>query len=295
MRRGAGADAAENAFLARQLPGHGERIVVVHLDHFVDDAEVQHVGHEARADALNLVPAGLQRLSLHLLRDDRAGDRLHRNRLERRFALLDDFADAGDGAAGADAGDEDVDLAVGVAPELFRCGLAMDLGIGRVLELLRHERIRNGPEHLFRLGDRAVHALLARREHDLGAERLQQPAALEAHCLGHGDNKAVTLGGTGEGQTDAGVAAGRFDDGGVLVDLALAFGGLDHADADAVLDRPERGDILELYRGRGLGVTDHAPQLYERRLADRLRDAVVNPSAKRLRHGNNLRFGKSVP
>jgi hypothetical protein len=39
---------------------------------------------------------------------------------------LDDFAAAGDGAARADGGDEDVDLAVGVGPELFGRGLRVE-------------------------------------------------------------------------------------------------------------------------------------------------------------------------
>ena len=34
---------------------------------------------------------------------------------------------------------EDVDLAVGVAPDFFGRRLAMDLGVGRILELLGHE------------------------------------------------------------------------------------------------------------------------------------------------------------
>ena len=53
------------------------------------------------------------------------------------------LAHAGDGAAGADAGDEDVDLAVGVAPDLLGGGVAVDLRVGRVLELLRHEVARS--------------------------------------------------------------------------------------------------------------------------------------------------------
>ena len=55
------------------------------------------------------------------------------------------------------------------SPDLLGRGLAVNLRVGRVLELLRHERFRLAAEfleQLFRLGDRAVHALLARRQHD---------------------------------------------------------------------------------------------------------------------------------
>src|SRR5207302_909270 len=81
-------------------------------------------GNEAGANALDLVPAGLDLLALHLLRDHRTRDRLDRDRLEARLALLDHFTDAGDGAAGADAGDENVRLAVGVVPDLLGGGAA---------------------------------------------------------------------------------------------------------------------------------------------------------------------------
>src|SRR5205823_1202316 len=117
--RSAAADAAQDALLPRQPARHLEGRIVVDLDHLVDDAKVQHAGNEAGADALDLVRAGLERLAVHLLRDDRAVRRLDGDRLEARLARLDDLADAGDGAAGADARDEDVHLAVGVAPDFL--------------------------------------------------------------------------------------------------------------------------------------------------------------------------------
>ena len=62
------------------------------------------------------VPFGEQRRVGRLDGDDlRAGD-----------ALLEHLADAGDRAARADAGDEVVDLAVGVADDLLGRGLAVD-------------------------------------------------------------------------------------------------------------------------------------------------------------------------
>src|SRR5205085_1846647 len=132
---GAAADAAQHALLAGQAPGHLERVLVLHLDHLVNDVHVQDARDEAGADALDLVAARLERLALLGLGDDRAGHRLDGDALEARLALLDDFADAGDGAAGADAGDQDVGLAVGVAPDLLGGGAAVDLRVGRVLEL----------------------------------------------------------------------------------------------------------------------------------------------------------------
>ena len=115
---------------------------------------------------------------------------------------------------------EDVDLAVGVAPDLLGRRLAVNLRVGRVLELLRHEGVRRILDQLLGLGDGALHALLGRRQHDLGPERLEQPPPFQAHALGHGHDQLVAARGTGERQADAGVAAGRLDDDRVLVDLA---------------------------------------------------------------------------
>src|SRR5262249_29180281 len=129
MGGGAGADAAQDALFAGHAPSHDEGVVILNLDDLVHDAEVEHIGHEAGADTLDLVPAGLQGLALHLLRDHRAGHRLDGDALEARLALLDDLADAGNGAARADAGHEDVTLAVGVAPDFLGGGLAVDLRV----------------------------------------------------------------------------------------------------------------------------------------------------------------------
>src|SRR5262249_27533312 len=68
--------------------------------------------------------------------------------------------------------------------------------------------------------------------------------------------------------------------------------------ADTVLDRPERVEVLQLGSHRGLGVTDHAPQSDQRRLANGLGDVLVDLATKRLgeRHGYSsaLREWKKV-
>ena len=79
---------------------------------FVDEVGVEDAGNEAGADALDLVRAGLA------AGEHGAVGRFDGDGLELWLALLDVAGDAGDGAAGADAGDEDVDLAVGVIPDL---------------------------------------------------------------------------------------------------------------------------------------------------------------------------------
>ena len=61
-----------------------------------------------------------------------------RDHLDVGAALLQHLADAGDRAAGPDARDEGVDLAVEVGPDLLGRRAAVDLGVGGVRELHRH-------------------------------------------------------------------------------------------------------------------------------------------------------------
>ena len=54
----------------------------------------------------------------------------------------------------------------------------------------------------------------------------------------------------------------------VRLDLAVAFGGVDHRHADAVLDRPERVEVFGLADDDGFEIADEAAETDQRRLAD---------------------------
>ena len=69
--------------------------------------------------ALNLVRPGLERLAGQRLRDDRGILWLDGDRLEAGLARADDLDTAGDGAAGADGGDEDIHLAARYRPRFL--------------------------------------------------------------------------------------------------------------------------------------------------------------------------------
>ena len=146
------------------------------------------------------------------LADDRRVGRLDRHGGDGlAFGVLDVAADAGQRAAGADAGDEYVDVAVGVFPDFRAGGFFMDRRVGRVAELLQDQvTIRVGGDDLFRFGDGAFHAFRPFGQYQIGAQRLEQLAALDAHGFRHGQRQLVTACGGNEGQRDAGVAAGRL-------------------------------------------------------------------------------------
>src|SRR5580698_4062585 len=93
-------NAAGNALVARHRPRGLDRGGAVDLDDLVDHRTVEDLRNEAGADALNLVRRMLA------AGQDRALLRLHGDDPQRRLARLQDLADSGDGAAGADAGHE---------------------------------------------------------------------------------------------------------------------------------------------------------------------------------------------
>ena len=81
-------------------------------------------------------------------------------------------------------GDEGVEAAVGVAQDLLGRRAAVDLRVGRVVELLRHEVAVVLAHQLLGGEHGARHALDRRREDQLGAVALQQLAPLHAHVSG---------------------------------------------------------------------------------------------------------------
>ena len=104
----------------------------------------------------------------------------------------------------------------------------MYLGVGGVVELLRHEVAGVLLHELFRGEHRAGHAFNRRGEHELRAVTLQQLATLTAHVVRHGQDQVVALGGRDHRQAYARVTTRRFDDGGAGLQAAGSLGLLDH-------------------------------------------------------------------
>ena len=144
--------------------------------------------------------------------DQLARRRLDRHDLHRRLLLLEVAPDAHERAARAEAGDEDVDLGA-VAPDLrARCPRSARAGWrGCRTGTGTHERRVVGAE-LLRHADRAVAALVGGRQHDLGAEDLEQLAALDRHVLRHHDAQPVAAAAGDHREADARVARRRLED-----------------------------------------------------------------------------------
>ena len=139
------------------------------------------------------------------------------------LVLLDEPRNTGDGAAGSDAGDENIDFAVGVVPD-FRSGcLEVNFRVGGILKLLRHVEVWVFG-NFGRLVDRPLHAIGSRREDQRCTERTQHQPSFARHGVGHGERERVTASGANIRQRNARVAAGRLDDLHSRFEYAALFG-----------------------------------------------------------------------
>jgi hypothetical protein len=176
----------------------------------------------------------------------RGRGRFHRNELGVRLAFFNHLGHTGNGATGADAGHEDVHLAVGVAPDLFGGGFAVDRRVGRVLELLWHEIPLVGLGKFLSLGDGPRHALSTRGQDEFGAVGQQQLPPFDTHGFGHGQDETVAARRGYLGERDAGVTAGRLKDDGFRCDEAGCLGGVDQRHPKTVLHAGRRVERFQL-------------------------------------------------
>ncbi|MPM37749.1 hypothetical protein SDC9_84368 [bioreactor metagenome] len=268
-KRGAAGDSDQQSFLAGGFASGMPGVLGGYRDHFVDQFAVENFGNEIGADALQFVRTGMA------AGEQRRVGGFDGDDLDFRTALLEIASDAGQGAAGADPGDEGVDLACAILPE-FGCGTAeMGVGIGRGGKLLGNESAGMLGLEFQRGVDRALHAFGARRQDQLRTVGGQQFAPLDAHGFRHGQDELVALDRGGEGQADAGVAAGGFDDQGSGREFAVAFGGFDHGQTDPVLDAA--AGIEKFDFGQEFGSLGRKPvDPHQRSVADGAQDAGVN-------------------
>ena len=143
-----GGDAHQNAFLVADQAASGKGVVIFDGNDLVVDLGVQHVGDEACADALDLVRTG------GALAQDRGGSGLNGHDLDAGILALE-YWPTPVMVRRCDAGYKDVDLAVGVVPDLGAGGGDMSLGVGRVDELAGDEGVGDLFCQLVGLGDSA--------------------------------------------------------------------------------------------------------------------------------------------
>ena len=107
-----GGNAHEHTLAMADKFSRSKGVVIRNGDDLVINAGIQHVRHKARTNALDLVR------TRSALAQDRGGGGFHGDDLDSGLALLEELARAGQRAARADASNKNVDLTVGVGPDL---------------------------------------------------------------------------------------------------------------------------------------------------------------------------------
>ena len=121
----------------------------------------------------------------------------------------------------------------------------MHLWVRLVGKLLRDERIRLRSQFLS-LADGARHTLMGRSEHQSGTQTAKQRATLDAHAVGHREDKLVATSGSHQSQSHACVAACGFDDDGVPAEKSLLLSLFDERIAHTVFHATSWVQILQL-------------------------------------------------
>ena len=252
--------------------GHGEGVGVGDRDDAVDEIGVVGGRPEVLADTLDQVrtagAAGVHR-TLGVGADH----------LDRRVLFLEVAADTRESAAGAAAGDEVGDLAVGLAPDLRAGRLVVGQRVGLVEVLvgavgardLVHESLGRGVVRLGILG-RDGH----RAHHDLGAVGAEQVDLFGSDLVGHDEHALVATLGGDDRETDTRVARGRLDDGAAGLEETLTLGVVDHAHRRTVLGRAAGVGHLGLHHHLARLVLRHLLQVDQGRVPDHVENRVVD-------------------
>ena len=195
------------------------------------------------------------------------------------FFVFQRATDAAERTAGPDGTDEAVDAALGLLPDFRSRGLRMEFAVREVLELVGPERAA-GILLVHCRGDaaRRVHKVLRvlvrhrRDQAHLGAVRPQRLDLGAALVIRHDDNAAITQRAANQRQADARVARRALDDGAAGLQITAGFGGPDHAERGAVLDRAARIHEFGFAEYFAAGLIRQAIQPDQRRVADAVDD-----------------------
>lgn len=122
-------DTRDNALFCGSATGEGDGLITGNQQDPVNDGLVEVIRDKARAPALDLVR------SLVTFSNDGGLGGLGTEDLDLGILLLEVLASARDGATGTDTGDDGVDLALGIVPDLLTSAIMMDRRISGVIEL----------------------------------------------------------------------------------------------------------------------------------------------------------------
>ena len=290
QRRGqqrAGGRARQDALGAVQVARGGEALLVGDRVGVAHAAQVRDRRHEVLADALDGPGAGLaEAAGLDEVLEDGAG-RIGQHHVQARPDLGEEARQAGDRAAGADAADQRVDPVADLLPDLRTGGGLVRERVVGVVELVGVPGAGEVPDQARGAVLVVVGVALAdvgAGDVHLGAERLELQHLLGRHLVRHDQHDPVALRPRDQREPEPGIAGRGLDDGAAGREQAVAFGRLDHRQADAVLDRAAgvlRFQLQEELAGAGVEPVHR----HQRRVADQVQHGGAVGPLDRWRRG----------
>lgn len=232
VERCAGGDAREDALLLEEFAGAGDGVGGADGEAGGEDGRVVELGDEALVEVAQAV-------------HEVVVARLGGDDLDVRLVFPQVAADSHERAGGAEACHEVRDGRE-VGEDLRAGGGVVGARVVRVAVLVEHHPVGVFGRELLGDADGRVGAARRRGGDDLGAPHGEQVAPLLRGVLRHDADDAVALELGRHGERDAGVAAGRLQDGAAGRQAAVLLRLLDHVERGAVLDRAGRVPVLQL-------------------------------------------------
>ena len=240
----AGRTAHRYAFIFQQVVDHGQCVIVVDAAGIIQFQALEVARYEGYPDALgDGFPLGLQAGSLEMTVQGRPHG-IGQAYFYRRVLFPQGLGHAGQGAAGAHRADEAVDLAAGLLPDFPAGGVTVDLAVGEIVELARPDGAVGffpGPSRRDALGSVNIVVGVAvghgGDQQQLRSQHLQLANFFLAGILRHHDDALVAQGIGHQGEADAGIARGAFDDHAAGLQFSRLLRRPDDAQGGAVLDR----------------------------------------------------------
>ena len=207
--------ADEQPFFAQQPIDTGDCFSVFNVHRSVNRRTLHIGGYAANADAFSdrTVTRGLQSTVADELKQS-AARRVGEYGAHAGILRLEIFRHTSNGAAGTAGGDEGVDASFRLLPDFRARGLNMGTAIGRVVELIGPDCVRqfgrHAPRHFLIVIRIAVgHGLDAMH---FSTERFDQCIFFRRLIVRHDNDTAVAASVADMCQTDAGVAGGTLND-----------------------------------------------------------------------------------
>ena len=182
--------------------------------------------------------------------------------------FLQESAYAGDGTAGACAGNENIHSPLGVFPNFRAGGSFVSGGVGGIVKLTGQETAGVLRRKGLCQGDGAGHAFPGRGEDHLRTVGPHQLLPFPAHVFRHYDGATIPPGSGHGAQADAGISRGGLDDHAAGLDQPPVFRIVQHGLCHPILGRT--GGIIEFQLGKKRCFPAQAGQGQQGRVADEL-------------------------